>query len=89
MIKYNLGNGKTVLLTMEQFLNLDDLKLQEMIAANAGVEEADYPFGDFSYKGQKVEDDLDIEIEKIPNDIIEDIKKEFSQDSEDFEDPSF
>lgn len=78
MIKYNLGNGKTVLLTMEQFLNLDDMKMQEMIANNAGVE-IDYPFGDFSYKGQSKDDDINIEIEQLPIDEIEKIKKEFEE----------
>jgi len=75
VVKYQLSTGKTVLLTMEQYLELTDEKEQELIAADSGVEIND-PFNDFSPIEPK-EENIELEIEEIPLEEIKKIKKEF------------
>ncbi len=75
MIKYQIGQtGKTVLITFEQWLNLTDEDIQEMVAANSGMS-VDDPFSDFFMKEVTYESP-DLSIEDIPDDI----KKEIEDD---------
>lgn len=76
MVKYQLSTGKTVLLTMEQFLEMTDEKEQELIAADSGVEIND-PFNDFTPTSQNNDQEIELEIEEIPLEEIKKIKKEF------------
>lgn len=81
MIKYEL-NGKTVLLTTEQWLELDELKLQALTAADRGVHISD-PFQDFNFRSQNTdESDIEIEIEQIPDEEIKLIIDEFNDSEE-------
>ena len=75
VIRYQIGaTGKTVLLTFEQWINLDDLVIQDLIASNSGYEIND-PFMDLSIKETNIEIQ-DIQIEDIPDEIKEEIQKD-------------
>ncbi len=81
MIRYQLSTGKTILLTMEQYLALDDIKEQELIASGRGVEIND-PFMDFSGTSQNSDEEDIIDLEEIPDDEIKRIIDEFEEPSE-------
>lgn len=88
MIAYQIGNGKTIYLTFDQWLNLTDEKLSEYIAKDAGFE-ADNPFYDLTCserkpsRGDRNSYDLPpVEgIEPIDEEIIEEIKKQIDEDN--------
>ena len=78
MIPYQRGNGKTVMLTFEQWLNLTDEKIQDLIADNEGYE-IDNPFDKVIDRARDYEIYTDIPKDltpDIPEELdIEDIKK--------------
>lgn len=79
MIKYQLRTGKTVLLTTEQWLNLTDEDEQKLMANDVGMEIND-PFQDFNHRSQNSdEQDIDIELEELPDEEIVRIQKEFKK----------
>lgn len=82
MVRYQLPTGKTVLLTVDQFLDLDDYKVQELIASNAGIEIED-PFIGFDGKepepGSPIPD-VESYVEPLPEEEIIKIKKEINGD---------
>ncbi len=80
MVRYNLSNGKTVLLTMEQYLAMDDLKEQELLASGRGVE-INNPFADFSITSQNDDEEF-IELEEIPDEEIKTILNEFNSEED-------
>lgn len=75
-------NGKTVMLTIEQVLDLDDEGIQELIAKNQGMEIndpfQDIKFKDFSSKHYSVPD-IEGVIDPLDEEIIEEIKKEIDE----------
>lgn len=78
MMNYQLPTGKTVCISFEDWLNLTDEKIQDMIAKDAGIE-VDDPFSNFSYKERKPNNYQlpPIEgVEPIDEEIIEEIKKQ-------------
>jgi hypothetical protein len=80
VVRYNLANGKTVLLTMDQYLDMTDELEQKLMAADSGIE-INNPFADFTNTSQNTDEELELDIEEIPIEIIKDIKKEFDEDS--------
>lgn len=86
---YQLSTGKTIIISFEEWLNLDDLKIQELLAANAGMDIED-PFLDLKTKPDKIrypgtfniEELPDIEevVEPLPPDVIEQISKQIKSD---------
>ena len=78
MVRYQLSTGRTVLLTMDQLLDMTDEKIQELIANNAGIEIEDV-FSDFN--GKETHLDLpDVELEDIPEEIKKQIEEDFETD---------
>jgi hypothetical protein len=79
MIRWELGNGKTILLTQAQFNKVldDDLELERILAEDQGV------FIEDVFEEIKVKEFKEIsypeepKIEDLPDEIINDIKKEF------------
>lgn len=88
-MKYELGNGKTVFLTFEEWLELDDEKIQELISKNSGIE-IDDPFVNFDLKEyrtpKKVEaphiDGIDDLTEEQLKSIEDEIKDELGNEKE-------
>ena len=80
MIRYQLPTGKTVLLTTEQWMDLSDEKIQELIASDAGIQ-IDDPFIGFDGHEPKEETieipEIDDYIEQLPREEISKIKQEF------------
>lgn len=81
---YELGNGKTVNLTFEQWNDLTDEKIQDLIAGGSGREIND-PFIKISDREFKKFEIPELEIEDIPETEIKNIEDEFNIDP-DFED---
>lgn len=81
MIPYQLSTGKTIYISFEDWLNINDEKIQEYVARNHGIDIND-PFADIHFKenSQKPFDIPEIEeyIEPLNLDDIEDIKKEIN-----------
>ena len=81
-VPYQLPNGKTVMLTIDQILDLDDIALQDLMAKNLGVEIND-PFAEISYKEFEPKEypipDVE-EIEPLDDESIDDIKKQIDED---------
>lgn len=76
-VRYNLPTGKVVLLTDDEFWNLDDEKIQELIAFDRGIF-IDDPFMDIKVKDFKPLLDIpDLELDELPEDIKKEIDKEF------------
>jgi hypothetical protein len=82
LIPYELPNGRTVMLTIDQILNLDDLAIQDMMAKNLGMEILD-PFANLDFREfQTKEHELPSpeEIEPLDEDSIKKIKDEIDKD---------
>lgn len=82
MIPYQLATGKTIYISFDQWMDLDDDKIQEYIAKNAGVEIFD-PFVDFYIPENRniVSSPLNIEdVEPLPEEEVEAIKKEIKNE---------
>lgn len=79
---YELGNGKTVNLTFEQWLDLDDNKIQQLIANDKGMILED-PFTNVDYKEfspkkyniPEVEDHIEV----LDENSLNKIKKEIDE----------
>lgn len=88
---YNLPNGKTIYLTIEQYLNLTDEDIQLLIAQKAGY--TLNPFYDSSL-GDRSTREEDIDLDYIPDDIKEDDpynnsdNEDYYEDDYDFLDPA-
>lgn len=84
-IPYQLPNGKTVMLTIDQALNMDDLALQELMAKDVGFE-LDDPFTNINYRDFKEKEyetpDIEDAIKALDEDCINDIKKEIDNELE-------
>lgn len=78
-VKVELGNGKTVMMSLEDYLNLDEQGIQKLIASDAGMVIED-PFVDFDVQDSKRRTytipDIDEYIEPLPDDEVEKIKKQ-------------
>lgn len=83
--KYQLPTGKTVILTDDEFFDLDDDKLQQLIAEDRGIF-LENPFEDLNLREFKkfdnndeiiILDDLP-NIEEIPIEVIKNIENEFN-----------
>lgn len=84
MVKYQLKTGKTIFITVDQWLDMTDEKEQEYMAKDAGYEIND-PFSEPNYrefisKGYNVPN-IDEHIESLDEDSVNEIKKEID-DSE-------
>lgn len=86
MMRYELGNGKTVFLTFEEWLELDDDKIQELISKNAGVD-IDDPFTNFSPKEYRASKKLDVShldgIDELTPEQLKSIEDEIKEEFED------
>lgn len=73
MIHYQLPTGKTVHLTVEEYLNLSDEDIQYMMAYDMG-ETILNPFQGsiLNTKGTEKEYDFDFSDEDLPDDLIDD-----------------
>ena len=65
---YNLPNGKTIYLTIEQYLNLTDDDIQYLMSINAGCNPS--IFSESSFKTKR-SDKTDFDAEYFPDDIKE------------------
>lgn len=77
-MKYQLQTGKTINISLEQFLTMTDLDLEALIAADSGSY-VDDPFSDLDATEHKDKSKIESEIpqvEEIPEEEIEQIKKE-------------
>lgn len=86
MVRYELGNGKTIFISMEDYLDMTDEKLQEYIAKDSGYMVED-PFNepnfkDFSLKNYEVLN-VDVIVDPLDEDIVEEIIKEIKKEIDD------
>lgn len=65
MIKFSLPNGKVALLTLDKYLDLTDLDIQNLMADDAGID-IDNPFLDFNIKEPNRYQTSEIEPYQIP-----------------------
>lgn len=72
-VPYEL-NGKTIMLSVDDILDLDDQAIQELIARDLGVEIND-PFAD----GFNDFETKDYRIEPLDKEVVDKIKKEFDE----------
>lgn len=78
MVKWQLPTGKTILITMDEWFDMTDEKIQKKISEDAGTFIND-PFANFDArdKNDSIEGvNEEIPIIEIPNEDLEDIKKE-------------
>jgi hypothetical protein len=91
---YNLPNGKTIYLTIEEYLSLTDEDIQNFIACKSGVHLS--PFYDSSVDTKsKPEEEFDLDY--IPDDLKDDhslcgnanyYDEDYYEDDHDFLDPT-
>lgn len=81
MIKFSLPNGKVALLTLDKYLDLTDLDIQNLMADDAGID-IDDPFLDFNIKEPNPYQVPEIEeyIEPLPIEEIKKIRDELKND---------
>lgn len=79
MVRYELGNGKTILLTWEEYENLTPEKISEYIARDSGMY-IDNPLIDFYEEDDELDELLkkfeDLDVQDLPKEEIERIRKE-------------
>ena len=85
MIAIELGNGKTVMVKLEDWLNMTDEQFQDLIARNDGYD-IDNPFDKVIDKIRETsswEDTAPEEIlPKLPDELPEDLVKKISRDGQ-------
>lgn len=78
-VPYQLPNGKTVMLSIDQILDMDDLSIQDLMAKNIGWD-IDDPFTNLSYKEFDSKGyttpEIDEYVEPLDEDSINEIKKQ-------------
>lgn len=76
-IRYQLPNGKTILISYDEFEKLDSNKIQDLIANNSGVY-IDDPFVKDVDKNKNYQEFelFDIDFNELPPEEVEKIKKE-------------
>lgn len=81
MVRYELGNGKTILITLAEYLDMTDEQFQKKISEDAGVFIID-PFSNFDSRErmdpfENVNGNTSIPNlpDIIPNEELDDIKK--------------
>lgn len=74
-------NGKTIILTIDQYFDLDDEKIQDLIADNRGFEVND-PFCDINFKEFKKFNVPEVEINDLSEQDIKNIENEIKRDTE-------
>lgn len=72
-------NGKTVILTMEQYLDMNDDKEQELIAADKGYDIND-PFCNLNFKEFKKLEIPEVELDELTDEQIQTIENEINKD---------
>lgn len=81
-MKINIASGKTIEMSLENFLDFSDEEyldyVSRQLANDAGVMVND-PFINFIIKKDKIIEIDDFEIEELPEEIISEIKKEFEE----------
>ena len=87
---YNLPNGKTIYLTIEEYLNLTDGDVQFLMAIDAGTHVS--PFFNFSNNSNTKLEKENIDLDYLPDDLkeedIQNLSYEEDFDDLDFSDPS-
>jgi hypothetical protein len=86
MMRYELGNGKTILISFEEWLEMDDLFIQKKKAEDAGIFITD-PFNNFDGK-ERIENFEVKEIikTKVPDEAniapeeLDEIEKQFNSE---------
>lgn len=82
LVKYQLRSGRTVFITLDQYLDMTDEFHQQLEASGKGVFIEDV-FADFDNTSQNTDQEEIIELEELPEDIRKEIEDEFSSDQED------
>ena len=92
---YNLPNGKTIYLTIEEYLNLTDDDIQYLVSIKAGSTLSPFFDSVLHDKPLKVQDtsDEDLDTDYLPDDLKDDdvyrnYSYEENYDDLDFSDPS-
>lgn len=84
MVRYELGNGKTILISFEDWLDMTDEKEQEYIARDQGFFVED-PFKEPNYKEFEPKNynipEVDGYVESLDENFIEEIKKEIDEET--------
>lgn len=85
MVAVELGNGKTVMVKLEDWLNMTDEQFQDLIAKNDGYE-IDDPFHKTVDKIREIKSWDDAEVlpdllPKIPEELSEDEIKKINRDA--------
>jgi len=92
---YNLPNGKTIYLTIEEYLSLTDEDIQSFIAFKSGVHLS--PFYDSAVNTRERADEDLIDLDYIPDDLKDDhssgsnanyYEEDYYEDDYDFLDPT-
>lgn len=80
-MKYQLPTGKTINISFEQYLSLDDEKIQELIASDMGIFVED-PFVSLGAENERDDQPKtpNLDVEELSNEDIEDIKKQIKKD---------
>ncbi len=81
LIRYQLRSGKTILISLDDYLDMTDELHQKFEASGGGYDILD-PFDNFSNNSQNSDiQDIEIEIEELTEEEIRRIQEEFDEDS--------